>query len=122
MYQFSGETDNFDFFGPNLLKIDFGSEFQKSKSGFGISTSEFPEMSIFKQNRQPSIFWPKFGEIAWYVRYWGSNNVGGVAGSWVEAQMSWLDVDEARFRLKWAGGDGWSWVEVDGSGAQFSNT
>ena len=40
------------------------------------------------------------------MRYFGSNNVEGAVESWVEAEMSWVEVDEA----------GWSWVEVDGTG------
>ena len=40
------------------------SEFQKSKSGFGINTSNIPYVPIFSQNRQLLIFRPKFGEIA----------------------------------------------------------
>ena len=43
------------------------------------------------------------------MQYFGSNIVEGVAESWVEAEMSWVEVD----------GAGWSWVEV---GARFSNT
>ena len=35
-----------------------------------------------------------------YVRYFGSNNVEGVAESWVETEMSWVGVD----------GAGWRWV------------
>ena len=61
-----------------------------------------------------------------YVWYFGSNNVEGVAESWLEAEMSWIEVDGAGRRLKWAGwrsmelsGSGWIWVEV---GARFSNT
>ena len=34
------------------------------------------------------------------MQYFGSNIVGGVAESWVEAEMSWVEVD----------GAGWSWV------------
>ena len=37
------------------------------------------------------------------MQYFGSNIVEGVAKSWVETQMSWVEVD----------GTGWSWVEVD---------
>ena len=43
------------------------------------------------------------------MQYFGSNIVEDVAESWVEAEMSWVEVD----------GGGWSWVEV---GARFSNT
>ena len=40
------------------------------------------------------------------MRYFGSNNAEGVAESWVEAEMCWVE----------GGGVGWSWVEVDGGG------
>ena len=40
------------------------------------------------------------------MQYFGSNIVEGVAESWVEVEMSWVQVD----------GAGWSWVEVDGAG------
>ena len=66
-------------------------------------------MPIFSQNGQLLIFWPKFGEIAQLRKYFGSNIVEGVAESWAEAEMSWVEV----------GGAGWSWMEV---GARFSNT
>ena len=41
-----------------------------------------------------------------YVQYFGSNNVEGVVESWVEAEMSWVEVD----------GGGRSWVEVYDTG------
>ena len=41
-----------------------------------------------------------------YVQYFGPNNVEGVVESWVEAEMSWVEVD----------GGGRSWVEVYGTG------
>ena len=40
------------------------------------------------------------------MQHFGPNIVEGVVESWVEAEMSWVEVDEA----------GWSWVEVDGAG------
>ena len=40
------------------------------------------------------------------MQYFGSNIVESVAESWVEAEMSWVEVD----------GAGCSWVEVDGTG------
>ena len=53
------------------------------------------------------------------MQYFGSKIVEGVAESWVEAEMSWVEL----------GGAGWSWVEVDGGGwswvevgGWFSNT
>ena len=41
-----------------------GSEFQKCKSGFGISTFKIQSLPIFSQNEQLWIFRSKFGEIA----------------------------------------------------------
>ena len=101
-------------------KMDFGVRISKSKSGFGISTSNIPCASIFSQNGQLLIFRPKFGEIAqlraifWFKYCWGCcrelggdwNELGGGGWSWVEVDMSWVQVD----------GAGWGWVEVDGVG------
>ena len=39
--------------------------------------------------------------------------------SWVEIEMSWLEVDGAGWSWVELGGAGWSWVEL---GARFSNT
>ena len=65
MYQFSDIRGNFKFLDPNLPKNSFwGLEFQKSKSGFGINTSNVSCVPIFSQNGQLLIFWPKFGKIA----------------------------------------------------------
>ena len=72
------------------------------------------------------FFGLNLGKLPNYVRYFGSNIVESVAESWVEAEMSWVDVDGAGWRLKWAewncvevDGTEWSWVEL---GARFSNT
>ena len=43
------------------------------------------------------------------MQHFGYNNVADVGESWVEAEMSWVEV----------GGGEWNWMEV---GAQFSNT
>ena len=91
-----------------------GSEFQKSKSGFRISTSSIPHVPIFSENWQLLIFGPKFGEIAqlraifWSKYFWGCcrelgedwNELGGGGLTWVEVEISWVDVD----------GAGWRWV------------
>ena len=69
-----------------------GTDFQKSNCRFKISTSKKPYVPIFSQNWQLWIFRPKFGEIANYMRYFGSNNVQGVAErSYVEDEMSWVE-------------------------------
>ena len=68
MYQFPGKTGNFDFLGPNLPKNGFWDQnFQKSKSGFGISIVEILYAPIFSQNEQLWIFGLKFAE-KWILR------------------------------------------------------
>ena len=108
-------------FGPKFAqKWILGSEFQKSKSGCGISTSNIPCVPIFSKNGQVLVFWPRFGEIGqlraifWFkccrgcCRELGGDwkELGGGGGSWEEVEMSWVEVH----------GAGWSWVEVDGAG------
>ena len=46
------------------------------------------------------FFGLNLGKLPNYVQYFGSNIVEGVAESWVEAEMSWVEVD----------GAGWRWV------------
>ena len=46
------------------------------------------------------IFGLNLGKLPNNVEYFGSNIVEGVAESWVEAEMSWVEVD----------GAGWRWV------------
>ena len=104
--------------------MDLGLQIQKTNVGIRISILQIPFVQIFRQNRQlrnfrPNLpkywilgfsvkvdnfesFGPTFGKLPDYVGYFGSNNVEGVADSWVEVQMSW--------------------VEVDGAGCTFSNT
>ena len=56
------------------------------------------------------------------MQYFGSNIAEGVAESWVEVEMSRVEVDGAGWRMVHdliIPGGGWSWVEV---GARFSNT
>ena len=102
-------------FGPKFAqKWILGSKFRKSKSVFGINTSNIPCVPIFSQNGKVLIFLSKFGEIVqlhatfWFKYCWGCcrelggdwNELGGAEWSWVEVERSWVWVDEA----------GWSWV------------
>ena len=90
-------------FGPKFAqKWILRSEFQKSKSGFGINTSKLPCVLIFSQNGQLLIFRPKFGEIAqlraifWLKYCWGwCRELGGGGWSWMEVEMSWVEFDGA---------------------------
>ena len=47
------------------------------------------------------------------MQYFGSNNVEGVAKSWVEAEMSWVE-----YEMSWVEVDeaGWEWMELGGGG------
>ena len=46
------------------------------------------------------FFDPNLGKLPNYVQYFGPNIVEGVAESWVETEMSWVEVDGAGWRLK----------------------
>ena len=59
------QNGHFLVFWPKFAqKLIFGSEFQKFKFGFGLSTSKIPRVPIFIPNRQRRIFRSKFGENA----------------------------------------------------------
>ena len=46
------------------------------------------------------FFGLNLGKLPNYLRYFGSNNVEGVAESWVQDKMNWVEVDVAGWRLK----------------------
>ena len=76
MCQFSGKTNNFDFFGPNLPKTGFwGRNFKNLSQDSEYQDTMFSNFPIPCNTR--------------------SNNVEGVAESWVEFEMNWVKVDEA---------------------------
>ena len=51
------------FFRPKFAQNEmFGSEFQKSESGFLISFSKILRVPIFRQNGQFWLFWPTFAQ------------------------------------------------------------
>ena len=41
------------------------------------------------------LFDLNLGKLPNYVRYFGSNNVEGVAESWIETEMIWMEIDGA---------------------------
>ena len=106
-------------------KRNLGLEIQKINVGIRISILDTVQPPRYHMCQ----FWVKmdnfefFGlnvaKLSNYVQYFSSNTAEGVAESWVEVEMSWMEVDGAGWRLKWAGGGGWSWVEMS---ARFSNT
>ena len=73
----------------------FGLEFQKSRPGFGINTANIPCAPIFSQNEQLLIFGLNLRKLPIYVQSSGSDIVQGVADSWVETEMTWVEADEA---------------------------
>ena len=97
-------------FGPKFAqKWILGSEFQIFKSRFGISTPKIPCERIFSENGELWIFRLKFGEIAqlraifWFEYCLGCcrklgggwNELGEGGWSWLELEMSWVELDGA---------------------------
>ena len=103
MYQFSDKTDNFDFLGPNLSKNGFCDRNFKNLSLDSESAPPRYHVSQFSVTMDNfEFFGLNLGKLPNSVRYFGSNIVEGVAGCWVEAEMSWV-----------------GWMEL---GARFSNS
>ena len=112
-------------FRPNLPKNEFSG--RNLKNICPDSESAPPKYQVYQfPIKMDNFFGLNLGKLSNYVRYFGSNNVESVAESWVEAEMSWVEMNRAGWRLQWArrryvglGGGGWSWVEV---GVRLSNT
>ena len=101
MCQFSDKTNNFDFFGPNLLKKEFlvwtfGKLMLEKESAF----LRYHACQFSDRTDNFEFFDLNLGKFPNYVRYFGLKIVEGVAESWVETDMSWVKVD----------GCGWRWV------------
>ena len=100
MCSFSGKTNNFDFFGPNLPKDDFWVRYLKNLS---LDSETAPpryhlcQFSVKMDNFK--FFQLNLGKFPNYVRYFGSNNIECVAESWMEV-----------------GGAGWGCIELGGGG------
>ena len=117
MCQFSGKTDNFDFFGPNLPKNGFWGRNFKNLSPYSESAPPRYVMCQFSVKMYSFQFSGlNLGKLSKYVQYFGSNNVERTGGKLKWAGWSWMELGEGWNEL---GGGGWSWVEV---GAWFSNT
>ena len=82
MYQFSGKTDNFDVFGPNLPNKGFWGRNFKNLSPDAESAPPRYHLCQFSGEKNNFEF---FGLNLWklpnYVRYFGSYNVQCVAES-----------------------------------------
>ena len=99
--QLSGKMDNFNLFGPNLPKNRFcGRNFKNLSPD---SESPLPRYHLYQFSVKMDsfeFFGQNLGKLPSYVRYFGSNDVECVAGSLVKAEMSWVEVDGAAWRLK----------------------
>ena len=94
--QFSGKVDNFDFFSPNLPKKEFWGQNFKDLNPDPESAPPRYHVSQFSGKTDKFEFFSlNLGKLLNYMRYFSSNNVEGVAESWVEGEMSWVEVDGA---------------------------
>ena len=96
----SENTNNFEFLGQNLAKNWFWDWNFKDLSLDSESTLPIYHLCQFLVKIDGfQFFGLNLGKFANYVQYFDSN-IEGVADSWVEGEMSWVEVDEA----------GWRWV------------
>ena len=112
--QFSGKTNKFDFFVPNLPRNGFWGHNFKNLSLDSESAPPIYHVCqfLFKMDNF-EFFGQSLGKLPNCLRFFISNNLEGVAESWVEAEISWVEVDRAGWRLKWAG---WRWMGLGGGG------
>ena len=91
--EFSGKTDNLGFFDPNFPKNWFWGRNFKNLSADSRSAPPRDHVCQFSVKMDNFEFFDlNLGKLPNYVQYFGSNNVEGVAESWVEAEMSWVEV------------------------------
>ena len=117
------DTPFVPIFRQNKQLWPFGLNLHKN----GSLDRNLKNLSMDSESPPPSYhvcqFWVKMGNFEFfglnlgklpnYVRYFSSNIDEGVAESWVEAKMSYVEVDGAGWRLEWAR---WRWMELDGAG------
>ena len=102
--QFLDKRNTFEFLGPNFPKNELWSRNFKNLSLDSESTPLKYHVCQFSVKIDNFSFLDlNFGKLPYYVQYFGSNIVDGVAEGWVEAEMSWVEVDGAEWRLKWVG-------------------
>ena len=93
VHQFSDKTDNFEFLGPNLPKNGFwGRNFKNLSPNSESAPPRYLVCQFSIKTDNFEIFGRNLRKCPNYVQYFGSNNVEGVAESWVEAEMSWVEV------------------------------
>ena len=97
--QFSDKTHNFDFFGPNLPKNrSWGRNFENLSPYVESTPPRYRVCQFLGKTDNFELINLNLGKLSNYVRYSGSYNVEGIAESWVEAKMSWVELDGVRWR------------------------
>ena len=105
--QILGKTDNLEFFDPNLPKNKFrGWNFKYLNADSESAPPSYHVCQLLVKVDNFEFFGLNLGKLPNYMRYFGSDNVESVADSWVEVEMSCVEM----------GGAGRSCVEVDGGG------
>ena len=101
MHQFSDKTDNFEFLGPNLPKNGFwGWNFKNLSLDSESAPPRYLVSQFSVKMDNFGFFGLNLGKLPNYMRYFGSNIVESVVESWVEGEMSLVEMDGARWRLK----------------------
>ena len=82
MCQFSGKTDNYDFFDTNLPKYGFrGRNFKNLSPDLELAPPRYHVCQFSVKTDNFEIFCLNLGKLHNYVRYLGFYNVKGVAES-----------------------------------------
>ena len=129
MWQFSGKTENFDYFGPNIPKNVFWNQnFKNLGSDSESVPPRFCTCQFLVKADNFEIFSLNFGKLSIKMRCFSSNTVEGVIlvltaqrTGWrlKWAGWRWMELGWAWWRSMGLGGGGWSSVEVV---TRFSNT
>ena len=91
MRQFSGKMDKFEFFGPNFHKNgSWGRNFKNLSLHSKSAPSTYHVCQFSVKMDSFKFFGLNLVKLPDYVRYFCSNNVEGVAESWMETEMSWV--------------------------------
>ena len=107
MYQFSGKMNNFNFFRPDLLKNGlWGRNFESLSPDLESAPPRYHVCQFPGKTHNFEFLGLNLGKLPNSLRYFGSYNDEGVAQSWLEAEMSWVEV----------GGAGWRWMEESEGG------
>ena len=110
MCQYSDKTNNFDFMGPNLPKNGFwGGNFKNLCLDSDSTPPRYHICQFSVKVDDFEFFCLNLGKLPNHLRYFGSNIFEGVADTWVEAKISWVEVEMSCMWME-LGGAGWSWV------------